>query len=330
MGEIERRKLETAERIEKLKALLDDAERTLQGKACIYATGSYGRGDATTHSDLDAVIVGLSKKKGDKYISHLSGLDEICVKADLIRAVRETGIKEFDGGGKYLTHHSIHDFTATLGHPQDDLTNTFTSRLLLILESTPISGSSTYCSIIEEAISAYWKDFSENENAFIPGFLANDILRLWRTLCINYEVRTDRAPGEPKSKRKLKNFKLKHSRLLTCFSSLVFLLTTYRLHGTVTPGNAISMTRLTPLERLHWCSDQGFAEEFTTGVENLTQQYEQFLVLTNFSEPELVKRFSDPESYKAYKDSAYDFGNTMYSVVNLVGAGNLFHRILTI
>ncbi|HJY90548.1 MAG TPA: hypothetical protein VJ255_09730, partial [Candidatus Acidoferrum sp.] len=68
----------------------------------------------------------------------LNHLDEICVQAELITRSRELGFPEFSGDGRYLDHHSIYEFTNTLGTEKDDVANTFTARLLLLLESKPL------------------------------------------------------------------------------------------------------------------------------------------------------------------------------------------------
>lgn len=126
----------------------------------------------------------------------------------------------------------------------------FTARLLLLLESCPLVGEAIYGDVVEEVISAYWRDYEDHRDDFVPAFLTNDILRLWRTFCVNYEAGTDREPPERKAKGKLKNFKLKHSRMLTCYSAILFLLYKYMLHGTVTPDDALEMTKRTPTIRL--------------------------------------------------------------------------------
>lgn len=64
-------------------------------------------------------------------------------------------------------------------------------------------------------------------------FHANDILRPWRTFCVNYEARTSTDPPRQMAKRRLKNYKLKHSRLLTCYSGLLYLLAMYSSKETV-------------------------------------------------------------------------------------------------
>ena len=186
-----------------LRSMLKEAESLASGKACVYATGSFGRYEASLHSDLDLFIVGkteIRKGKVTKPGSSLSRLDEICIKADLIEVTRKAGIQDFSGEGRYLVHYSVEEFTKALGTPEDDVTNTFTARLLLLLESCPLLEPNVYREVIDEVIAAYWKAYEDHRTDFIPAFLGNDILRLWRTFCVNYEARTARVPDEEKLK----------------------------------------------------------------------------------------------------------------------------------
>lgn len=129
MGEIlERRRAETTQRIGELRKLLDDAEKLCGDKACVYATGSFGRREASRHSDLDLFIVG----KGSPKHPEIRGLDEILIKADLIDATRQLGIRDFSGEGEYLRHYTVTELVDALGTPEDDVENTFTARLLLL------------------------------------------------------------------------------------------------------------------------------------------------------------------------------------------------------
>ena len=51
MGEIlERRRVETTERIESLRRELKDAEALCGERACVYVTGSFGRRETSPHS----------------------------------------------------------------------------------------------------------------------------------------------------------------------------------------------------------------------------------------------------------------------------------------
>jgi hypothetical protein len=282
---------------------------------------------------LDLFIVGKRDGKparSGKEGSLLKPLDEICVKADLIEATRELGIPEFSGEGRYLTHYSVHDFTKTLGTPEDDVTNTFTARLLLLLESRPLLEKAVYRDITEEVIAAYWRDFEDHKTDFIPAFLANDILRLWRTFCVNYEARTERVPELKKAKGKLKNYKLKHSRLLTCYSGLLYLLAKYWKERTVGPTDAVDMIARTPTERLEWLLGQSELAHAHTAIRRLLDTYERFLEITNAEEGDLVAKFMDKETSQRLISAAYEFGDLVFDALATIGNGNRFHRLLVV
>ena len=333
MGELAKRRSETAARIAVLRGRLTAAEALAEGKACVYSTGSFGRCEASSFSDLDLFIVGKKDGKPSpegKEGSLLKRLDEICIKADLIEATRELNIPDFSGDGRYLTHYSVHEFTKTLGTPEDDVTNTFTARLLLLLESRPLLEPTVYREITEEVIAAYWRDYGDHKTDFIPAFLANDILRLWRTLCVNYEARTERVPEEEKAKGKLKNYKLKHSRLLTCYSGLLYLLATYGSEHAVSPSNAMAMIGLTPTERLEELLKRPELARAHDAIRKLLDQYELFLETTNASEKELIDKFTDETASKAYMVGAYKFGDLVFEVLTAIGNGNRFHRLLVV
>lgn len=333
MGELAERRAQTTKRVTDLRRRLKSAEAIAAGKACAYATGSFGRCEASPHSDLDLFIVG--KRNGEagsdgKEGSLLKPLDEICLKADLIEVTRKLGIPEFSGDGRYLVHYSVHELTKTLGTPEDDAENTFTARLLLLLESRPLLGQAVYQDIIEEIITEYWRDYEDHKSEFIPAFLANDILRLWRTFCVNYEAGTERMPEERKAKGKLKNYKLKYSRMLTCYSALLYLLAIFSEQHTVHPGNAVAMIKLTPTERLEWLRDQPHLARAKDVVTKLLDQYERFLEITNAAEAELIARFMDKKMSREYMSAAYGFGDSVFETLTLIGNGNRFHRLLVV
>lgn len=164
----------------------------------------------------------------------------------------------------------------------------------------------------------------------MPAFLANDILRLWRTFCVNYEARSERVPEEKKAKGKLKNYKLKHSRLLTCYSALIYLLAVFESNKTVTPKDAMAMVEMTPTQRLEWIlALPSFSASHET-VRKLMAQYELFLETTNTEEANLVSLFLDKDRSKAAMDEAYTFGDLVYTLLSSLGKGNRFHRLLVV
>ncbi|KRE08654.1 hypothetical protein ASE61_03555 [Bosea sp. Root670] len=184
--------------------------------------------------------------------------------------------------------------------------------------------------MIEEVLAAYWRDYEDHKNDFVPAFLANDILRLWRTFCINYEARTEREPDEKKIKGKIKNYKLKHSRLLTCYSGLLYLLAVFGEKGTVSPSDAMPMIDMSPTERLEWLLGRESISESHCYIQALLSGYDRFLEKTSVSEEELMKIFEDKQRSIEYMKSAYEFGDAMFDAVSSVGQGNRFHRILVV
>jgi hypothetical protein len=324
---IKRRRAETDNRLSKIQALLKGAAKIAGGKGCVYATGSFGRGEASQFSDLDLFIVGQTLADGGRA---LGNLDEICIKADLVDATRKLKIPDFSGDGVYLVHYTIDELVDALGTSKDDSSNTFTARLLLLLESQPLIGKEVYTQAIDKVIMAYWRDFEDHKKEFIPAFLSNDILRLWRTFCVNYEANTRTDPPEKKAKRKLKNYKLKHSRLLTCYSAIVYLLATFKTYKTVTPDNVRQMVKLRPTERLvSLLRDKKYSSAHKK-INELISLYERFLEKSQVREEELIKQFLDKDKSKEFFIEANAFGGVVFEVLGLIGRDERFFRLLMV
>lgn len=65
-------------------------------------------------------------------------------------------------------------------------------------------------------------------------------------------------------------------------------------------------------------------------IGRLIESYERFLGNTDASEDELVARFLDREEKKKYWESAFEFGDSVFAVLNAIGNGNHFHRLLVV
>jgi len=326
--ELSERREFTDERIRDLQGELQSTLKLIQRNACVYATGSFGRGEASRNSDLDLFIVSRGDDSANEN-SRFRRLDEICVKADLVRAVSNLGIPEFDGDGKYLVRYSVSDLVGILGQPEDDAKNTFTARLLLLLESRPLLGSDLYQDVINDVIAAYWDDYADHSEDFVPAFLANDILRLWRTFCVNYEARTEKTPEPERIKRKVKNYTLKHSRMLTCFSALIYLLFVYQRERTVSVDAAKEMVSLTPLGRLEWLASESKQQDVQDNIEFLLRSYETFLHSKD-DKRELLAVFSDPGRARSLMAEAQAFAEHIFKLIGIVGEGGRLHRLIVV
>lgn len=300
----------------------------LSERLCIYTTGSFGRGDACKFSDLDLFIVALEEPVTGA--RRLTGLEEIELLASVVHVNRELKLPALDGDGGFLKVHGLSDYLKGLGRPDDDANNTFTGRLLLMLESQSIFGQNAYDHIRRECIARYWLDYADHSESFLPAFLMNDILRFWRTLCVNYEAGEASYPG----KRRAKNFKLKFSRLLTCFSAVLGLQAEFAKNGTVTEERALEILARSPLDRVSDIRDL-HGGSVGRNVDVLLEMYEWFLNQTDFSKDELYRKMSDPDYYRESLKRARQFGDEMFELISALapakGApGWRFLRYLTV
>lgn len=329
MEELERRRVLTRDRIHQLNVRLAGAQEIVGSTACVYATGSTGRGEASEHSDLDAFILAADPSQSGAG-SSLTKLDEIRLKARLIEANRQAGIPDFDGDGRYLVRYSPKELVTSIGKPEDDSSNTFTARLLLLLESAPLVGDEFYREAKDDVLSAYFRDFPDHSANFAPAYLSNDILRLWRTFCVNYEARTTSATDEKKAKRKYKNYKLKFSRMLTCYSAILQLLCIYNENQTVTVEDGKLTINKSPTERLEWLVWRDISPEAKKAVLILLELYDEFLALTVRPESDMVADFMDTTVSAKYFKAGDEFGKAMFTAVNTIGAGSRFHRLIVV
>lgn len=294
----------------------------VDGRACVYATGSVGRGEMSSRSDLDIFII-----RDSAVSAPLTKLDEIRLKARLIEVGRKLGFPEFSDDGEYVKAYDVKaDLLAKLGTRQDDYDNVFTARLLLLLESCPVLGSDVYDRAISDLIGDYWRDYPPNSDGFLPVFLMNDILRFWKTLCLNYEERTGKGRA---GKRRLMNYKLKYSRLLTCYSAIVYLLAALRIDGrTVSPDVARKMVAATPTERLEHVANDVPAS--APAVAKILESYDGFLRASDGDKHDLIEKFEDTDFKKARLAEARNFGQDVFNLVMELGRDTPLLRYLVV
>lgn len=312
-------------RIDRVRARLNElgAGDILGENGVVYATGSMARGDASTHSDLDAFII--SRKDGERRA--LSKLDSIRLKAKLIEVIREEGLPDFSDDGKFLTVHTIDEMLEKLGTAEDDYENLFTARMLLLLESVPLLGDVEYANVMRQVVEKYWKDYVGNEQAFLPIFLTNDVIRYWKVLCLNYEASTS---NEPEPKRRHQNYKLKFSRVLTCYSAIVYLLFLVKRNERVTPEDALAMAGMKPLERLIAVAKAMNEDKIDASVTRLLSLYEGFLRTTDSPKDEIRSLFADDAYNASRREEATPFGDEMFNLMRHVGEDTPLYRYLVV
>jgi predicted nucleotidyltransferase len=294
-----------------------DVEPLLEGHPlCVYVTGSYGRLEAWTGSDIDLFFLYDSADETQRY----PWTRFVRLSARLIEKTDEMGFPPFSGDGRYLELQYVSDMENVLGSPRDDSLNAFTARMLLLLESQPLHDRDVYEALLKRIIGFYYRDFEDHGKDFLPTFLLNDILRFWRTLTLNYEhhrLKLRCLSGEELESKKadsaLKNYKLKFSRLATCFSMVTKL---SAMESPVTPDHIFELCRITPSERFQGVRDHSAKAKGL--VDSLHQLYAEFLERVQRPEADLQAEFRVSENRKDALRHASRYGDLIYELVDEV------------
>lgn len=301
---------------------IQESVAALKGRVTIYATGSYGRREATKYSDIDVFIVvksGCAVSLEQRYQ----------LFNDLIKINRILERKPFSKDCKYLDVHSLDNMLDLLGRPEDDSGNTFTARMLLLLEGRPLVGEFVHDEIMEAVLKRYFRDYILHSEDFIPRFLYNDITRYWKTLCLNYEAY--HITGVDRARMRLDNLKLRFARKLTCFSLVIALL--HAKQG-VSLQQARQLIALSPLERLSRVRIAENAEH----VDQALDSYADFLKLAHRSQEvdsQIEKKLANigdlPLSHEnewvAAKAASRKFGTSLVELISAIGGAEALAQV---
>jgi predicted nucleotidyltransferase len=280
----------------------------------IYAVGSYGRQEASKYSDLDLFFLTTTPKTEivDPNTRRLRLFGQIIEIAD------DMGFPKFSNDSEFLVILDAKDLLDKLGSRTDDLENYFTARMLLLLEGQCLYGDATHGEFMKQVVESYFRDYHDHPNTFEPTFLLNDICRFWKTMLLNYENKRNipAGGGDPatqKVRQKVRNFKLKYSRMTTCFASIAVL-------GSHAPGlsqeDVIRFTTLTPRERILAVLDR--VPEAKDVVKDLEEKYGWFLEMTGLPTEQLERTFEDKKQVHQMFQRAVEYGDAMYRLLQVV------------
>ena len=186
----------TASRKEKRSKLLG-ALRT-DFDASVVLMGSWGRAEVTLRSDDDYMVVILGEER-----------DNLCpTVTDVADALRGTEEEIKSPGPEELFGVVVFSerLKQNIGLDRDDNTN-LTRRMLLLLESVAVVHPDIHDQARADILSGYLDDSLKDHHP--PRFLLNDIVRYWRTMCVDFAGKERTRKGQGWG---LRNAKLRTSR----------------------------------------------------------------------------------------------------------------------
>ena len=202
--------------------------------SCVAVCGSLGRLEASANSDVDLITVAVGN--GDVTAIHERLLE-------LLK--RELKIPKPNPRGVFARPTNVKTLDRSSGDQNEDYSS-FSQRILFILESTWLWNESGYHRNMLAVVRAYTEQV-EGDRRKNYVFLLNDIIRYFRTICVNYQFNTK---GTEWGKWPVRNIKLRHSRVLMYFSMLAALGELSTHYGDDKKKKLLEYIYLTPLERI--------------------------------------------------------------------------------
>jgi hypothetical protein len=165
--------------------------------AAVVMLGSWGRRELTSQSDDDFLVL-------------VNGAERDAVRPSPEELHPLLGTHERAPGptGVFGTVAFCENLVNRIGLDQDDNAN-LTRRMLLMLESVPVVGEAPHRACWERVLDAYLVDSIRDRHP--PRFFLNDLIRYWRTICVDFEGKRRGAGGED-PKYASRNAKLRTSR----------------------------------------------------------------------------------------------------------------------
>lgn len=146
---------------------------------------------------------------------------------------------------------------------EDDTNTTITRRMLLLLEGDWLFNPSGFRRVREGIVSAYTSNELRNDQICL--FLLNDIIRYWRTICVDLEHKV-RVDGKP---RAIRLIKLRFSRMLIYVGGVVAVADTHNRSAKDKRSSLLDHFELSPLDRIEKIVGPAAAE--------IKSRYEAFL-----------------------------------------------------
>ncbi len=196
-------KIRSKEKIVALRTALHTDDSTFT----IVVGGSLARGEASDESDIDYFFFGDDETSIERAKSFLISKQE-----QISRIVGKS--PSADGAFGSEVGETRGELITNIGG-NSDTNGKITRRILFLLEGTWLSSEATFRKYRQDVLNRYVSELIEERH--LCRFLLNDIIRYYRTICVDFEFKT----VEKNKEWGLRYIKLRYSRQLLYFGGLI-------------------------------------------------------------------------------------------------------------
>ena len=270
--------------------------------------GSLARREWTSGSDVDWTML----------IDGQANPEHRVTSRKIAEAIRESGLPAPGAEGIFGNMAFSHEIVHHIGGQADTNRNT-TQLVLLLLEATALRDptdelAGPYARMVRQILNRYLVSDSNfhsrtDDESRIPRFLLNDIVRYWRTMCVDFAYKDWEQAGK---KWAIRNIKLRTSRKLLFFAGLLMVFSCFKNDLLRRDGESpndyllnlqkhlLNFVQSTPLDIVVWSLR---ALEMDAQCRDLFGAYEEFL--SRISKEALREHLSNLNEEAVYGDDIF-------------------------
>lgn len=304
---------------QKIATLRHQMEAALSGgeyadRLTVVVTGSYGRREATEHSDLDY------------YIFLDADLPAEEVVADELKAIAAMVAKEVPGSvgdTKTFGCDAIVNFKEMLGTigGAEDTNQSMTRRMLFLLEGDWLYNEKRFMDYRERLLRRYLRPDARPDA--VPLFLLNDIIRYYRTITTDLEYKVTEQ-GKPWG---LRNIKLRFSRKLIYFGGIIVAAELVGKDHAARLEESAKLFSMPVTSRILTLDDSRYAEEIMRIYDLFLGDMAQKDVRAALEAVERENRW-ESEVYRRLREQGHGFSHALSSWLDARYSSHPIHQAL--